>query len=413
MFNLFKRNKLTNLAKGIATGTTSHVIHTAKQHNAEIIKVGIVNAGVLNIRQNADAQAQVLGKLSRGALLNIVEQTDEWYKFKYNSGFAYVVTKFVDDLTGVVNAGTLNVRSAPDKTSEVLGKLTRNVQVPILQQLQGWYKIRYNGSPAFVVSEFIQLAFNQVIVDDSDNEKPVEKTFLKDDAYLNSISVIPAKLATVPDEPRESRIVAETYNNFGGLLDKLSAKLNIESAAAIAVLAVESGGKGYGDSGKVLIRFENHLFYRYWGKNNPKTFNKHFRFAEHEMWKNHEFRKDDSSDWVSFHGNQDLEWEAFNFARTLNDDAALLSASYGAPQVLGFNYKMLGYQNPEDMLNNFQRDIRYHVFGLFDFFTEQMCVKLRKKDFAGFAEYYNGQGQAQKYGGFISKHYSAFKKLKV
>jgi SH3-like domain-containing protein len=413
MFNFFQKDTLTDLAKGIATDTTSQVIHTATEEKTDIIKVGVVNTAVLNIRQDPTQESQILGTLSHGAIVNIVDDTEGWYKFKFNDGFAYLVKKFVDDLTGVVNSGALNVRSSPDKNAEILGKITKNVQVPILLQMPGWYKISFNGGIAYVVADFINLAYNQVSVDDGSGQGDDLRKFLKDDAYLNSVSVVPAKLVDVPDSPHESMVVAQTYNNFGGLLDKLAAKLNIETAAGIAVLAVESGGQGFGDSGKVLIRFENHLFWRNWGKNNAAVYNQHFRFNATEGWKDHEFRPDANSNWVSFHGNQDMEWQVFNFARSLDEDSALICASYGAPQVLGSNYKMLGYQNAEDLLNNFQRDIRFHVFGLFDFFSDQMCAKLRKKDFAGFAGYYNGQGQEQRYGGFIAASYNAFKNLKI
>jgi len=74
------------------------------------------------------------------------------------------------------------------------------------------------------------------------------------------------------------KTVAQTWNSQGALLQALSDTVGLEPAAAVAVLCVESGGKGFADDGRMVIRFENHVFWDKWGKVHADVFNAHFRF---------------------------------------------------------------------------------------------------------------------------------------
>ena len=58
---------------------------------------------------------------------------------------------------------------------------------------------------------------------------------------------------------------------------------------------------------------------------------------------------------MDFHGEQDGEYEALNFARSLDDEKALLSISMGLPQILGSNSKLIGYDSVQEMFNNFNK----------------------------------------------------------
>ena len=212
------------------------------------------------------------------------------------------------------------------------------------------------------------------------------------------------------------RLVADIWNRYGGLLEPLSAKLGVEPGVAVAVFAVESGGQAFGPSGRTLIRFENHLFYNYWGKNNLADFNQHFLFDLGQRWSGHKFRANPNGVWLDFHGNQANEWTVFEFARQLDETAAMLSISMGAPQIMGFNYSIIGYASVQEMFKAFARSDRDQVIGFFDFVQGVLpnagAVKtLQAKNFIQFATIYNGSGQASYYGGLIANGYTAFKTL--
>jgi len=361
---------------------------------------GKIIANVLNIRTLPSKDGEVVGKLAKNDVVEIVSIKDAWYEIKFKDTTAFIVAEFVEQLIkrGVVIANILNIRSLPNKDSDKIGQLTKDIEVEIIDEIEGWYKIKLKDGVGYVFQEFITI--KGVIP---------QKTFLFQDVELLKVALEPANKLDETGN-RVQTIVKSAYNKYGNLLGALSQKLGIDLAAAIAVLSVESGGVGI-DRGRVLIRFENHLFYKYWGKNNEDIYRQHFKFEAGKNWLGHFFRKDPNGAWIDFHGDQNNEYEALNFARTLDDEKALLSISMGLPQILGSNSKVVGYGSALEMFDSFTKDIRYHVFALFDFFSPQMINFLKKKEFVNFAEHYNGKGQANRYGKYIQDYYEAFPKL--
>ena len=148
------------------------------------------------------------------------------------------------------------------------------------------------------------------------------------------------------------------------------------------------------------VRFENHVFYREWGRANEATYSAHFRHdRQGKAWQGHRFRRDAAQPWTAFHGSQTLENEVLDFARGLDETAALRSASYGAGQVMGFNHALLGYDTPQAMYEAFNGGVRAQLDGMFSYFENTSALEaLRRRDYVGFARAYNGAGQADAYG---------------
>jgi hypothetical protein len=206
------------------------------------------------------------------------------------------------------------------------------------------------------------------------------------------------------------KVTANVWNSYGGLLAALGGKYNIDPVVAAAVMAVESGGNAFDNNGRLIIRFENHLFYDYWGKANQDVYGKYFTFNTQQRWKEHTFRTRVSDPFESFHGNQDKEWLAFGHAFKQSPRAALASISMGAPQILGSNFKRVGYDSPESMyaaFGNKDEGARQQVIALFKFIENDPYNRgipaLRNEDYTAFAEMYNGSGQAQTYGNLITE----------
>lgn len=99
------------------------------------------------------------------------------------------------------------------------------------------------------------------------------------------------------------------YNSKGKYLSEAAKNLGVSSADLGGILKVESSGNGFtASTGLMIIRFENHWFYKLYtnnGKDATKvaTFNKYFKFDSTSTWKGHYYRKSTSSDWINFHGN--------------------------------------------------------------------------------------------------------------
>lgn len=381
---------------------------------------GRATATNLNVRDRPDLDGEKIGSLAKGAVIDILEEHGDWLEIGFNDQSAFVHGEYVELVNagspkrGTVSVDVLNVRREPSLSGEIIGSLSYYSEVNILSQVGMWYEIRFNDSPAFVHGDFIG------ITGEAKDEGPLVVTPGDiQESDIDGGDLAPQTKLPVNGTKIEKK-VARTWNNFGGILESLSGAFQIDPASAIAVLCVESSGKGFEPSNqnRMIIRFENHLFWKYWGKKNSEIFHKYLQYGKREdgklkVWLGHLWRESVEEEWQPFHGSQSKEWQVLEFVRSLDDKAALLSISMGAPQIMGFNHRKIGYETVQKMFKKFSQDIRYQISGLFDFFDDKMIKALQKRDFVTFAGYYNGPGQKYKYGEWIQNYYDAFQELTI
>lgn len=204
------------------------------------------------------------------------------------------------------------------------------------------------------------------------------------------------------------RRLAETYNRLGGTMEHIAYALQLPVVTVLALYHVQGGGRRH-DIGKALIRFENHYFYKNWGRFYPELYNQYFRHGGYngepgQPWQQHRFRTDLHDTFRSFHGNLDLEYTALQFAEKLANDPepALLSVSIGNTQILVSNYRLIGYTSAYEMYETFQNSEKAQLVGFFDFCNriktpEQGALinALRDEQWQAFIERYNGPVQAE------------------
>lgn len=309
------------------------------------------------------------------------------------------------DTTASVTASALNVRERPNTSATIRGTLARGTTVTVHARSGSWYEVSAGALRGFAHGDFLHLH----------TEAAADGFLCHDDALCA------CALAAGDDRIDASalggtrRQAAETWNRYGGLLAPLSRSVEIAPGAAVGVLCVESGGRGFVD-GRLVIRFENHVFWDQWGARNPQAYREHFTFDASKRWTGHRFRASANDAWTTAHGGQAAEWRAFEIARALSEPAALRSISMGAPQIMGFNHATIGYDSAREMFDRFSADERYHILGLFDFVkgggsTSRMLEALRREQYDQFATYYNGNGQAAAYGARIRAAVDAFERI--
>lgn len=250
---------------------------------------------------------------------------------------------------------------------------------------------------------------------------PASSGFLRERADLWKLPMEPSAASRLvpPVDSAEARLLADTWNACGGLLDPLSAELGIEPGLSTSVLCVESSGRGLGPDGCLLVRFECHVFFNRWGRQattDAEVFRRHFRFDHQQRWKGHEFRTRAEEAWQPTHHSQQSERQALALAREFDDTAALCSTSMGSPQVMGFHHARIGYPTVQEMFAAFgdrKSGERAQILGLFDFIrgiggNSRLLEALRQKDILGFAGAYNGPGQAAIYAERIARYAQLF-----
>ena len=244
--------------------------------------------------------------------------------------------------------------------------------------------------------------------------------FYKDAPALRNAPLTPASAIPEPSSGM-AKALAKTYNRLGGLMSALASQLSVEVPSILAVWYVESGGRVH-TPGRAVIRFENHLFFRLWGKAHPDVYDRHFRHGGRngvagKSWQNHQFRDNPSKPFEACHKTgQSHEYRVLDFSRRLDDEAALKSISIGGPQILINNYRILGYASPLAMYEAFQNSERYHVLGFVDFCARRykaggMFKALREHDWRTFARGYNGAGQVDAYAAKLLKAYNTAKEI--
>lgn len=201
---------------------------------------------------------------------------------------------------------------------------------------------------------------------------------------------------------------ARNWNRIGGLLTAVERVTGIPRAASLAVWMVECGGLSF-TRGKPVLRFEPHVFFARWGENNAEAFDRHFQFGGRngiagKRWEQHRFREPGAAEWSRFHGEQPAEYRALALAAKLaGEDAACLCASFGGPQIMGFNHAAAGYPDAAAMRRAFARSERWQVLAFLDFCAAKDIIgHLGSGNWLAFASVYNGPGNAEAYAAKIA-----------
>lgn len=331
---------------------------------------GLYRQGALSVDQRKAVHGKLQAICNQEMTLTTLETIGSRVAEQVTSAAAQAATSQTTPNTlatqwiGVVTTGQLNVRSGPGVEHAQVGSLLANNPVEVIEQIGDWLRIQWQGSTAFVNAKFVE--------------------------HKNK--------------------VLETWNRYRILLEQESARLGIDPTIAVAILMAEAGGSAFAADGRMIIRFENHIFYDQWGRQNEATFRQHFTFDANRSWEGHAWRADVNSEWQPCHQNQQGEWLLFDFARKLAANAAMMSISMGAPQIMGFNYPAVGYVSVQAMFDAFQADDDNQVLALFRFIeNKQLVDAIRQGDLRRFAAGYNGSGQTELYAGIIQKHLDNFR----
>lgn len=301
----------------------------------------------------------------------------------------------------------INLRAGPRRTSDSLAALTPATCLLILEDRGSWLRVQICGTrrQGFVYRPNVSTPADGVV-----------NRLLRDEPALKAGNLEPGQVRAIGQTATpQVRTAAEIWNRYGGLLERVSAEVGIEPAAAIAVIAAESRGSAFHGSHPV-IRFENHVFWDLWGERNPVVFARFFRFRrDPPRTLGHEYRTTPDGQWKSFHNQQAQEWSALQFASRFDRRSAYRSASWGLTQILGVHHGTVGYSNVDSMVARFsdpQTGVRWQILAFFDFIRGRLrnstaVMALRNRDWVSFAQVYNGFGLEAQYSKALSEYYDA------
>jgi hypothetical protein len=171
---------------------------------------------------------------------------------------------------------------------------------------------------------------------------------------------------------------------------EVAAKIGCDLAAIRAVFAVEAAGVYFNSDGSPLRRFEPHHL--------PRS-----------LWASIGFDPGNVKPWrASLKVSKTRRAKMYREALTLNAEAAKRAASWGAPQIMGFNYAAVGYDSASELVEAFEQpDEQVRAFAEF-VLSKGIDSALRAHDWFTFASTYNGNGKAADYAGKIERAYRRF-----
>lgn len=157
-------------------------------------------------------------------------------------------------------------------------------------------------------------------------------------------------------------------------------RINVAPAQIKALSDVESPKGGFNPDGTPKILFERH---KYWQALTQRNW----------ITKRNEMSLDYPDICHKSAGAYNLrpQYNKLEIAATLNWDAAHESASFGFGQVMGFNWRKLGYESVRDFVTQMYESEGAQLDAVCRYIKATgLDAALRRKDWAAFAEGYNG-----------------------
>jgi len=182
-------------------------------------------------------------------------------------------------------------------------------------------------------------------------------------------------------------------------ISKRAKENGLSPAAVKAVVKVESNGRGFQRDGALKILFEGHIFWKELKHMNLNPYN--FLKGNDDILFKSFTRK---------YYAPSLQYGRLEKAKKINRESALKSASYGMFQVMGFNYKLSGFETVDAFIEYIEVSEENQLEAFFNFIKNRGgCFEaLKAKDWAKFARIYNGPAyKINQYDKKLDKNYNA------
>lgn len=179
-------------------------------------------------------------------------------------------------------------------------------------------------------------------------------------------------------------------------LEIAARELDIELAALKAVIAVETSGSGFDAHARPRALFERHFFYRHL-LDQPVKLDRAVNLGlAYPKWGTRPYPK----------GSDGVYQEITN-ACDIDEEAALLSTSWGLGQIMGENFRLAGCASVHEMVEQAVTSEYLQLQHMMNYITATgLDDELQKRDWAGFARHYNGPAyQKNEYDVKLAKAY--------
>lgn len=130
-----------------------------------------IQIDTLNVREEPSLNSKKLSTVKRGQVFNVLKQEDLWIQIEYASGKKGWIYSFYGALSNGKNRAAqptakdvqtiyngTNLRTGPSTDYAVVARIDAGQTLTTTAEENGWYKVTYNGQPAFISSTVVKSA---------------------------------------------------------------------------------------------------------------------------------------------------------------------------------------------------------------------------------------------------------------
>lgn len=124
--------------------------------------IKIVNTDGLNLRKGPGTNYSIIKVLLKNTEVEVISESNGWSNIKYGELMGYVSTKYISEkpiiieaIKKIVNVDRLNLRKGPGTNYEVITVLSRNTEVEVILESNGWSNIKYGMQKGYVATQYL------------------------------------------------------------------------------------------------------------------------------------------------------------------------------------------------------------------------------------------------------------------
>jgi len=196
--------------------SSSLLLHSIDADAAESAKV---TATSLNVRATPSTSGAIVGKITKGNTVDIVDESKGWAKITYNGKEAWISSQYINKTqinststansaskSAVVNASSLNVRSSASTSASIVTNLPRNSKVTVVKESGSWSQVKTaSGQTGWIASQYLQ-ASSGSSTPTNDSGSTSAKPAVVNASSLNVRSSASTSASIVTNLPRNAKV---------------------------------------------------------------------------------------------------------------------------------------------------------------------------------------------------------------
>ncbi|MEL7623310.1 MAG: N-acetylmuramoyl-L-alanine amidase [Clostridiales bacterium] len=122
-------------------------------------RVVTVEKDQVNVRQGASTTTEIIGKVNKNMMFGWYGAEENWTQIKLDDGkLGYIRNDLLqgyDEVT--VTGSTVRIRKSPSLEGEIMGQAGRGESLAALDYQQGWFKVQYGQDTGWISGDYVKL----------------------------------------------------------------------------------------------------------------------------------------------------------------------------------------------------------------------------------------------------------------